>query len=107
MNVPFLERVCISALYEEFDKTHSEYRCISASQEGPRFCGIAGYVGLNDESLLKRMIDVLRHRGPDDGGFYVDAGLGVANPRLSVIDLAGGHQPIHNEDGTIQVTYNA
>src|SRR3989304_6553988 len=106
MNVPFLERVCISALYEEFDKTHSEYRCISASQEGPRFCGIAGYVGLNDESLLKRMIDVLPHRGPDDTGFYVDDGIGLANARLSIIDLAGGHQPIHNEDGTIQVTYN-
>jgi len=52
------------------------------------------------------MIDVLRHRGPDDRGFYVDDGIGLANARLSIIDLAGGHQPIHNEDGTIQVTYN-
>ena len=52
------------------------------------------------------MIDVLHHRGPDDTGFYVDDGIGLANARLSIIDLAGGHQPIHNEDGTIQVTYN-
>jgi asparagine synthase (glutamine-hydrolysing) len=52
------------------------------------------------------MIDVLHHRGPDDTGFYVDDGIGLANARLSIIDLEGGHQPIHNEDGTIQVTYN-
>ena len=52
------------------------------------------------------MIDILHHRGPDDTGFYVDDGIGLANARLSIIDLEGGHQPIHNEDGTIQVTYN-
>jgi len=52
------------------------------------------------------MIDVLHHRGPDDTGFYLDEGIGLANARLSIIDLEGGHQPIHNEDGTIQVTYN-
>lgn len=52
------------------------------------------------------MIDVLRHRGSDDTGFYVDTGVGLANARLSIIDIEGGHQPIHNEDGTIHVTYN-
>jgi asparagine synthase (glutamine-hydrolysing) len=52
------------------------------------------------------MIRALRHRGPDDTGFYVDPGIGLANARLSIIDIEGGHQPIHNEEGTIQVTYN-
>jgi len=52
------------------------------------------------------MIRILHHRGPDDTGFYIDEDIGLANARLSIIDLEGGHQPIHNEDGTIQVTYN-
>ncbi len=52
------------------------------------------------------MIDVLRHRGPDDSGFYVDKDIGLGNARLSIIDIEGGHQPIQNEDGTVHVTYN-
>lgn len=52
------------------------------------------------------MIDVLRHRGPDDTGFYVDEDIALANARLSIIDIEGGHQPIQNEDGTVTVTYN-
>ncbi len=52
------------------------------------------------------MIEVLRHRGPDDTGFYVDKDIGLANARLSIIDIEGGHQPIRNEDGTVHVTYN-
>lgn len=70
------------------------------------FCGIAGYVGLSDQDLLGRMIAALRHRGPDDTGLFADTGIGLANARLSIIDIEGGHQPIHNEDETIQVTYN-
>ena len=70
------------------------------------FCGIAGFAGLNDSTLLKRMIEVLHHRGPDDTGTYVDEGIGLANARLSIIDIEGGHQPIQNEDGTVNVTYN-
>jgi len=69
-------------------------------------CGIAGYVGLDDEVLLHRMIGVLHHRGPDDTGFYIDSGVGLANARLSIIDIEGGHQPICNENGTVNVTYN-
>jgi asparagine synthase (glutamine-hydrolysing) len=69
-------------------------------------CGIAGYVGVNDEALLKNMIAVLKHRGPDDTGFYLDTGVGLANARLSIIDIQGGHQPQHNDDGTVHVTYN-
>ncbi len=55
---------------------------------------------------MKKMIDVLRHRGPDDSGFYVDKDIGLGNARLSIIDIEGGHQPIQNEDGTVHVTYN-
>jgi asparagine synthase (glutamine-hydrolysing) len=52
------------------------------------------------------MIEVLHHRGPDDTGFYLDNAVGLANARLSIIDIEGGHQPIHNENGTVHVTYN-
>jgi asparagine synthase (glutamine-hydrolysing) len=52
------------------------------------------------------MIEALKHRGPDDAGFFLDEGIGLGNARLSIIDIEGGHQPIHNEDGTVHVTYN-
>ena len=52
------------------------------------------------------MIEVLHHRGPDDTGFFTDANVGLANARLSIIDIQGGHQPISNENGTVHVTYN-
>lgn len=79
-------------------------------------CGIAGGVwsargqSLAD-STLRRMTDVLRHRGPDDDGFYRsvrDDGAGVALGfrRLSIIDLAGGHQPLANEDQTVWIVFN-
>ena len=70
-------------------------------------CGIAGIVAapggaLPDESIARAMTDAITHRGPDDDGIYRDdqAMLGVR--RLSIIDLAGGHQPVHNEDGSLQ-----
>jgi len=69
-------------------------------------CGIAGFAGVDDETLLRRMIEVLHHRGPDDKGFFTERGVGLANARLSIIDLPGGHQPLANEDGTVHVTYN-
>jgi asparagine synthase (glutamine-hydrolysing) len=69
-------------------------------------CGIAGFVGLDDEALLHRMINVIHHRGPDDTGFFTDSDVGLANARLSIIDIQGGHQPISNENGTVHVTYN-
>lgn len=76
-------------------------------------CGIAGGVW-NDATktvepeVLQRMIDVLRHRGPDDEGMYVDRQTGVAlgHRRLSIIDLAGGKQPLSNEDGSVWVVFN-
>jgi len=69
-------------------------------------CGIAGYVGLDDPELLREMCSSLTHRGPDEAGFFASPGVGLAMRRLSVIDLKTGHQPIANEDGSIQVVFN-
>ncbi len=71
-------------------------------------CGICGTTNRADERLMRRMCEVLVHRGPDDTGFYIDKenkiSLGVR--RLSIIDLKGGHQPIHNEDRMIWIVFN-
>src|SRR5215212_249910 len=74
-------------------------------------CGIAGYVGsagrgADHSALLRRLANALVHRGPDDEGFYQAPGVGLAIRRLSIVDVPGGHQPIANEDGTIQVVFN-
>jgi asparagine synthase (glutamine-hydrolysing) len=52
------------------------------------------------------MCDVIRHRGPDDEGIHVEAGVGLGMRRLSIIDLSTGHQPIHNEDETVWLVFN-
>jgi len=71
-------------------------------------CGIAGIVGSQrvDVELLHRMCDSIRHRGPDDEGYFVEGGVGLGMRRLSIIDVAAGHQPIANEDGTVVVVFN-
>jgi asparagine synthase (glutamine-hydrolysing) len=69
-------------------------------------CGITGFVGVNDTELLRRMCNSLVHRGPDEDGFFIDSGIGLAMRRLSIIDLKTGHQPITNEDGSIHVVFN-
>ena len=72
-------------------------------------CGIAVPKKLNrrvDESLLTRMRDTLTHRGPDDAGNFVDGGIGLGHRRLSIVDLGGGHQPMTNEDGQVQIVFN-
>ena len=80
-------------------------------------CGIAGFAengdfrahaGQNeaDFHLVHGMCDVIRHRGPDDEGIHVEPGVGIGMRRLSIIDLSTGHQPIHNEDGTVWVVFN-
>jgi asparagine synthase (glutamine-hydrolysing) len=71
-------------------------------------CGIAGQVGSVpvSESDILRMCDAIAHRGPDDWGTFVEGGLGLGMRRLSIVDLAGGHQPISNEDGTVVVVFN-
>ena len=69
-------------------------------------CGICGIAGFQDNDLLKRMTEALKHRGPDDEGYFMDASISLGMRRLSIIDLATGHQPIHNEDESIQVILN-
>ncbi|MEM5805349.1 MAG: asparagine synthase (glutamine-hydrolyzing) [Candidatus Aenigmatarchaeota archaeon] len=69
-------------------------------------CGIAGIFGEYDINTLKKMTNILYHRGPDDRGFYSNEKIGLGNRRLAIIDLEGGHQPIHNEDESIWVTFN-
>ena len=75
-------------------------------------CGICGIVSpkLIDEKLLRSMCRVLTHRGPDDEGIYLNEGMekriGLGHKRLSIIDLGGGHQPMHNEDETIWIVFN-
>jgi len=74
-------------------------------------CGIAGILtapGAEPPSFdtLHSMVAMLRHRGPDEYGYYRDERVGLGHARLSIIDLAGGAQPLSNEDGTIWVTFN-
>jgi len=74
-------------------------------------CGITGIVaseprGVVHANTIHRMCQTLVHRGPDDEGIRVMDGAGIGMRRLSIIDLAGGHQPIHNEDETIWVVFN-
>ena len=69
-------------------------------------CGIALKKGLVEESKLRSMTNILRHRGPDDEGVFVSGNIGLGHSRLSIIDVKKGHQPMANEDGTIWVVYN-
>lgn len=73
-------------------------------------CGICGVIDIKRaevaEDALIRMMALLRHRGPDDKGLLVEPPLAMGMRRLSIIDLAEGHQPIFNEDGNIAVVFN-
>jgi len=72
-------------------------------------CGIAGYVSAGapaGQNIVRQMCAQIRHRGPDDEGVYVDGQCAIGMRRLSIIDLAGGHQPISNEDGSVWVVFN-
>lgn len=73
-------------------------------------CGIAGFVLKGDlpaqKGCLKRMADSIAHRGPDAEGFFVEQGIALANRRLSIIDIAGGKQPMQSEDGRLVIVYN-
>ncbi len=72
-------------------------------------CGIAGYVrfhGPPEPDELLRMAESLRHRGPDDLGVYANGPAGLAHARLSIIDLAGGHQPLFNRRKTLALAAN-
>jgi asparagine synthase (glutamine-hydrolysing) len=71
-------------------------------------CGIFEYERRTDTpaEIVHRMNQTMIHRGPDDGGVFVGPGIGLGHRRLSIIDLAGGHQPMSNEDKTIWVLLN-
>src|SRR5215472_15439738 len=74
-------------------------------------CGIAGIFNLGAfepvaETSIRRMLGMIRHRGPDQFGIYLDGPVGLGNARLSIIDLSGGQQPISNEDGTLWIVFN-
>ena len=74
-------------------------------------CGICGKLMFGSEAtvspaLVKAMADTLYHRGPDDEGYYVSGPIGLGFRRLAIIDLQSGHQPVSNEDGTVQIIFN-
>ncbi len=74
-------------------------------------CGIAGFAGwpLGAEEAartVRAMCDAILHRGPDDSGYFVAPEVALGMRRLSIIDVAGGQQPIGNEDGSVQVVFN-
>ncbi|MGA6982299.1 MAG: asparagine synthase (glutamine-hydrolyzing) [Candidatus Sulfotelmatobacter sp.] len=73
-------------------------------------CGIAGVVGRQGEDIdaedVHRMCQTIVHRGPDDEGIYTQGPVGLGMRRLSIIDLASGKQPIHNEDNSVWVVFN-
>ena len=74
-------------------------------------CGIAGIYDLSgrrvpDENLLRKMTNTLHHRGPDESGVFIEAGLGLGHRRLSIIDLDTGQQPMINDDRSCALTYN-
>ena len=74
-------------------------------------CGIAGVLEFGrdkraDAAALRAMCGVISHRGPDDEGFYTDGAVAIGMRRLSIVDVAGGHQPLTNEDGTLWIVFN-
>ena len=73
-------------------------------------CGICGIFDQSgnpiNQTVLDRMTFIIRHRGPDGDGRYVDREVGLGHRRLSIIDLGGGGQPIANEDGKLQIVFN-
>jgi asparagine synthase (glutamine-hydrolysing) len=73
-------------------------------------CGIVGIVRHDenavDRNVLAEMCEAIRHRGPDEDGFYLHKSVGLAMRRLAIIDLKGGQQPIHNEDRSAWIVFN-
>lgn len=71
-------------------------------------CGICGFIGEVKDSkvVLKKMMDKIAHRGPDDEGMYVDKYAAIGHRRLSIIDLSHGAQPMYNETGDVAIVFN-
>lgn len=88
---------------------------MAGGSEGSRkewngMCGICGVLNTDsspaDAGLLQKMIAAVRHRGPDDCGIYTKGNAGLGHARLSIIDLAGGHQPMQSADGELAIAFN-
>src|SRR5215813_5928719 len=81
-----------------------------ASARPRAMCGIAGIVDLAgrpvDCALVRKLCAELSHRGPDDEGYYVDRQVTLGQRRLAILDVAGGRQPMSNEDKSVWVTFN-
>ena len=74
-------------------------------------CGICGFSNTEDDrpfsrDLLQRMCRSISHRGPDDEGLHIEPHMALGARRLSILDLAGGHPPLSNEDGKIWAAHN-
>ena len=73
-------------------------------------CGICGVIGIEHteqaEAITRRMMEAIRHRGPDDDGLLIAPSAALGMRRLSIIDLAGGHQPVFNEAGNVAIVFN-
>lgn len=71
-------------------------------------CGITGIIANKErsEKVIDKMVDVITHRGPDDRGTFIDERFAFGMRRLSIIDVAHGHQPISNEDDTVTIVFN-
>src|SRR5437763_5177223 len=83
----------------------------SGEQRSHHMCGIAGMLEFGADARannaeLRRMCSVMSHRGPDDEGFFTDGRAGIGMRRLSIVDLAHGHQPLSNEDGSLWIVFN-
>ena len=69
-------------------------------------CGIAGSFPVSDKHAVRSMMKLLRHRGPDDGGLMANEDVCLGHRRLSIMDVEGGHQPLANENGKVQIVFN-
>ncbi len=74
-------------------------------------CGICGKLNFDRDAKvsptqIRAMAETIIHRGPDDEGYFIAGQVGLGFRRLSIIDLATGHQPLSNEDGTVWITFN-
>ena len=71
-------------------------------------CGFVGFVdkNKNKKKIIKEMADIIKHRGPDSDGYYIDDNIALGFRRLSIIDLNNGNQPIYNEDNTKVIVFN-
>ena len=71
-------------------------------------CGICGFTGqvVDRGNVIRKMAEVITHRGPDSSGFYEDSKIAMGFRRLSIIDVDAGHQPIYNEDKSLVLTFN-